>query len=349
MEQRFMKFPFKELFFREVEKAGGGMVNCHAHLDRAYTLTPEIWQQASALMEEKWILNREIKKRHTDESVQERITYCIEDFIRQGITACRTHVDADSVVGMLVVNAAAKVREKYKNRFTLQLVAHPLEGFLNADSTGFDHSKMDLFEEACAVCDVVGGLPSRDRTLAGGDKKHAEFLFHIAKNLGKDIDVHIDQENNPYEKDSEWFMDMIAQNNMHGRVTLVHAISVAAQEQNDRTRIYQKIADTQTNVTVCPKAAISMKQHKEKLAPVHNSIAQVDEMLNYGINVSIGTDNISDIFVPEDNGDLFEEVLMLASACRLYDLKKLAEIATINGQKTLKINTYAQKEALAEV
>lgn len=332
-----MKFPFKELFFMEVEKRGG-MVNCHAHLDRAYTLTPEIWKQASALMEEKWILNREIKKKHTDESVQDRLTYCIENFITQGITACRTHVDADSVVGMLVVNAAAKVREKYRGKFTLQLVAHPLEGFLNGDGTDMDEGKMKLFEEACVICDVVGGLPSRDRALMGGDRKHAEFLFSVARNLGKDMDVHIDQENNPLEKDSEWFLDMIAREGMLGRVTLVHAISVAAQVEADRRRIYDKMAESGTNVTVCPKAAISMKQHKDKMAPVHNSIAQVDEMLEHGINVAIGTDNISDLFVPEDNGDLFEEVLMMASACRFYDIEKLAEIATLNGKKTLKIH-----------
>lgn len=337
MEQKFQKFPFKELFFDQVRKTGG-MVNCHAHLDRAYTLTPEIWKQASALMEEKWILNREIKKKHTDESIQERLTYCIEDFLRQGVTACRTHVDADSVVGMLVVNAAAKVREKYKGKFTLQLVAHPLEGFLNEDATAQDKSKLELFEQACEVCDVVGGLPSRDRAMEGGDRAHAEFLFSVAQNLGKDMDVHIDQENNPNEKDTEWFVDMIEEKGMQGRVTLLHAISVACQNEEDRKRIYKKIADTGTNVTVCPKAAISMKQHKDKMAPVHNSIAQVDEMLDHGINVSIGTDNISDIFVPEDNGDLFEEVLMMASACRFYDIEKLAQIATINGAKTLKIN-----------
>jgi len=333
----FQKFPFKELFFDEVKKTQG-MANCHAHLDRAYTLTPEIWKQASALMEEKWVLNREIKRKHTDKSLQERISFCIEDFIKQGQVACRTHVDADSIVGMQVVNAASKVREKYKDKFTLQLVAHPLEGFLNEEASGFDKAKTDLFEEACEVCDVVGGLPSRDRALTDGDKKHAEFLFSVAKNTGKDIDVHIDQENNPEEKDTEWFLDMIEEQGMQGRVTLVHAISVACQSEKDRERIYRKIADTGTNVTVCPKAAISMKQHKDKLAPIHNSIAQVDEMLEYGINVSIGTDNISDIFVPEDNGDLFEEVLMLASACRFYDIEKLAEIATINGFKTMKIN-----------
>jgi cytosine/adenosine deaminase-related metal-dependent hydrolase len=334
---QFQKYPFKELFLKEVEKTQG-MVNCHAHLDRAYTVTPEIWKQASALMEEKWILNREIKKKHTDESIQERLTYCIEDFIKQGIVACRTHVDADSIVGMLVVNAAAKVREKYKGKFTLQLVAHPLEGFLNSDATDFDKSKTDLFEEACSVCDVVGGLPSRDRAMESGDKKHADFLLSVAKNLNKDLDVHIDQENNPLEKDTEWFLDKVKEQKMEGRVTLLHCISIAAQGEEDRKRIYKKLVETDTNVTTCPWAAISMKQHKEKTAPLHNSIAPVEEMIDAGVNVSIGTDNISDIFVPEDRGDLFEEVALLASSIRMYDLEKLAKIATKNGYKTLKLN-----------
>lgn len=333
----FYKFPFKDLFFAEVEKTRG-MANCHAHLDRAYTLTPAIWEQASALMEEKWILNREIKKKHTDESVQERMEYCIDGFIEQGIVACRTHVDADSVVGMLVVNAAAKVREKYRGRFTLQLVAHPLEGFLDGSAGNFDQGKMDLYEEACAVCDVVGGLPSRDRALAGGDRKHTDFLFSVAKNLGRDVDVHIDQENNPEEQDVKWFLDKIEEHGMQGRVTLVHAISVACQPERERRDLYKRMVDLGVNVTCCPKAAVSMKQHKDKLAPVHNSIAQVDEMMAAGVNVSIGTDNISDIFVPEDNGDLFEEVLMLASACRFYDIASLAKIATENGFKTMKLD-----------
>lgn len=323
-------FIFKELFLKKVAETRG-MVNCHAHLDRAYTLTPEIWEQSMALMEEKWVLNRDIKKKHTRESLIDRMTRAIDFFISQGIIACRTHIDADSVVGMLCVESAASVREKYKGRFTLQLVAHPLEGFLNADAT-------ELFERACAICDVVGGLPSRDRAMSGGDKKHADFLFSTAKNLGKDMDVHIDQENNPLERDTEWFLDKIAANGMQGRVTLLHAISVACQSEKDRQKIYKKILDTGTNITVCPRAAIGMKQHKDKIAPVHNSIAPVDEMLEAGINVSLGTDNISDLFIPNSCGDLFDEVSLLADAVRIYDLDKLVKIATQNGYKTMKLH-----------
>ncbi|MBU1992487.1 MAG: amidohydrolase family protein [Patescibacteria group bacterium] len=332
-------FAFKKLFLSEVDRLNVGMVNCHAHLDRAFTITPDIWKQASALMEQKWVLLRDIKKKHTPESLVERISAGLDMLIKQGVTACRTHVDADSIVGMMCVEAADRVRENYKGKFVFQFAPQPLEGFLNVDATGMDKGKMDLYEKACSICDVVGGLPSRDRALENGDRKHADFLMSVAKNLGKDLDVHIDQENNPYEKDTEWFLDMIAEKGMQGRATLLHCISVGAQAEEDRKRIYKKLVDTGTNVTVCPWAAIGMKQHKDKIAPLHNSIAPVEEMVEAGVNVSIGTDNISDIVVPEDRGDMFEEIILLASSVRLYDIEKLAKIATVNGHKTLKLTT----------
>jgi cytosine/creatinine deaminase len=174
--------------------------------------------------------------------------------------------------------------------------------------------------------------------MTNGDRKHAEFLFSVAKNTGKDIDVHIDQENNPDEKDTEWFVDAAANAGLEAESNLdSHDIGCMSQNGKTEKGYIEKIKGNDFNVTVCPWAAISMKQLKDKVAPVHNSIAQVDEMIEAGINVGVGNDNISDIFVPENNGDLFEEIKLIATACRLYDIKKLAQIATTNGAKTLKI------------
>ncbi len=332
-------FTFKELFFQEVEKSPSGIVNCHAHLDRAITLTPDIWEQSQALMEEKWILMRDIKRAYMDdpESFKKRLRIVLDDQIEQGVVACRTHVDADSIVELKVVKMMAELREEYKDKFTLQLVAHPLEGFTNDETLEHDPTKIKIFEEACDICDVVGGLPSRDRKMEEGDLKHMDILFGIAKNLGKDLDVHIDQENNPLEKDTEKLIAKTREHGYEGHVTFVHSISLACQSTEDRKRIIADLKDIGANVTVCPRAAIGMKQHIDKTAPVHNSIAPVVELLEAGVNVGLGTDNIADIFIPNTCGDIFDEVNLLADGVRLYNLKTLAEIATVNGQKTLKI------------
>ncbi|MCD6109409.1 hypothetical protein J7J83_01465 [bacterium] len=336
-------FIFKDLFFKEVAKKGIGMVNCHAHIDRAFTITEEMWSQAMDLMEHKWILMRDLKK--TEEyfnNMEERFDMYIRNMKEQGITACRTHVDADSIVGLRVVEIAAKIRDKYKTdgSFTLQLVPQPLEGFLNNDETDFDKSKIETYEKACEICDVVGGLPSRDRKLKGGngDKKHTDVLFSIAKNLGKDLDVHIDQENNPDEKDTEMILNKVLEHNYSGHLTILHGISLACQPEDYRKKIYELYKETGTNLTVSTRAAIGMTQLKNKTAPIHNSVAPVVEMLEAEINVSIGTDNISDIFIPNSNGDLWDEINMLADAVRLYDIEKLATIACENGHRTMKIS-----------
>lgn len=336
-------FIFKDLFFKEVAKKGIGMVSCHAHIDRAFTITEDMYNQSMELMEKKWILMRDLKKSEEYfETMESRFDMYIQDMKDQGIVACRTHVDADSIVGLRVVELAAKIRDKYKadGSFILQLVPQPLEGFLNEDETDFDQSKIDTYEKACEICDVVGGLPSRDRKLKGaeGDKKHADVLFSIAKNLNKDLDIHIDQENNPEERDTEMILNKVIEHNYPGHLTILHGISLACQPEDYRNKMYELYKETGTNCTVSSRAAVGMTQHKDKMAPVHNSIAPAVEMLDAGINVAFGTDNISDIFIPNSNGDLFDEINLFADAVRLYDVEKLATMACENGHRTLKLN-----------
>ena len=69
-------------------------------------------------------------------------------------------------------------------------------------------------------------------------------------------------------------------------------------------------------VAVCPSAALSMRQLDQFLAPVHNSIANVPEMLEAGMLVGLGVDNIADFYEPFVNGDMWIELRILQEACR---------------------------------
>jgi len=341
-------FLFKQLFLKEAEQikiaSGGkvkGFVSSHAHLDRAFTLGEDIWEQSMALMEEKWLLVNAIRKENASnpEKMKNRIRGVLDMMIAQGVAVFHTHADADLNTELSVVNALAELRDEYAGRLVLRFSAHPTQGFLNEAKTGHDLRKLEIFEKACAIADGVGGLPSADRKHASGDGdlKHLDVVFGIAKNLKKDLDVHIDQENNPLERDTEKLIAKVREHGYEGHVNFLHCISVAAQDKSVRSEIIKGIKDVGANVIVCPTAAIAMKQHDDKLSPVHNSIAPVPEMIEAGINVCFGFDNISDVYQPEISGDLWDEIKMLSSACRYYEPKKLAEIATINGYKTFKL------------
>ena len=117
----------------------------------------------------------------------------------------------------------------------------------------------------------------------------------------------------------------------------VHAISTSAQPKQYRSELYKKMADVGMAVSVCPGAALGMRQLDQFQSPEHNSIANVPEMLEAGITVGLGVDNVYDYYQPFIDADMWVELRMLMEACRFYDFDKLVDIATVNGRKLLSI------------
>ena len=318
------KWNLKQQLLDAVKQAGG-FVNCHAHFDKAFYITRNGLDKSLVDMEQKWLMSDDIKRSSTQEQIEERIKTALDILIEQGCKLTATFVDAYEAVGHKAIDAANKVKEEYKDKIKLLTITQPLGGLV-------DEKAKQLYEEITAKADIAGGLPSKDRP---NDKKNLDNLFAIAKNLNKKIHVHIDQENNPRERDTEMLIDFTKKYGYQGRVTAVHAISVSAQVKEYRERIYKEMADIGMGVVVCPSAALGMRQLDESQAPVHNSIANVPEMLERGITVGLGVDNVYDFYQPFVDADMWTELRMLQEACRFYDFEKLVEIATVNGRKIL--------------
>jgi cytosine/adenosine deaminase-related metal-dependent hydrolase len=306
-------------------KQKGGFVNCHAHFDKAFYITKEGLDKTMVDMEAKWHMSDDIKKKAKPGEVETRIRTAIDIMVKQGVKKCLSFIDAYSAVGHKNIDAALKIKKEYKNEINFLLATQPLGGLT-------DKKAATLYEEITAKADFAGGLPSKDRP---NDDENYDILFSIAKNLKKKIHVHIDQENNPKEKDTEKLIKYTLKHGYQGKVIAIHAISVSAQPKQYRDKIYRQMADAGISVVVCPAAALSMKQLDEYQAPVHNSIANVPEMLQAGITVGLGADNICDFYEPFIDGDMWMELRMLMESCRYYDYNQLINIATENGQKIL--------------
>jgi len=303
----------------------GGPVCCHAHFDKAYVITPETLQMTLDSMEVKWDLWKDIKAKYTHENLIERMSISAERLIAQGCTLARTNIDVDSTVKLLCIEAALEVKEKYKDQIEIQICSQVLEGAMTPESQKW-------IEKAASMVDVLGGLPSRDRPHQG---EHLDYIFSIAKDLGKTVDVHIDQNNDPDEKDTELLAKKVIEHGMQGRVNAVHVCSLAAQKDDYMLEVIKLIKEADMSVIVCPRAMLDGVQLREKMAPVHNSIAPVPQLVEAGVNVCLGIDNVHDYFCPFIDGDVFSELLFLIETCRFYDLDELVNIATVNGRKVL--------------
>lgn len=305
-----------KLEFLQMVHGLGGFACYHAHFDKAYLISLANLKLSQVDMQKKWELYRYLKENYTFDDLVERISRGLEAMIAQGVTHCRSLIDADSTVGLLPMKAALEVKQLYADRIRFELGVQPLQGVLDPDSR-------TQFAKACEMADVVGGLPSRDRPLP---EKHLDYILSLAKDLGKKVDVHVDQENNPFEIETEQLALKTIEHGMQGRVSAIHAISLAAKPRNVQERVVALMKDAGLRVIVCPSAALSMKQ-LELNAPLHNSIAPVPMLLEAGIPVCLGIDNVYDLFMPVVDGDMWFECRMLMEACRYYDLAKVAEVA----------------------
>ncbi|ACT57738.1 amidohydrolase family protein [Hirschia baltica] len=306
-----------EAKFRELVEERGGWANHHGHFDKAYLISPENLALGYADMEKKWELYRHLKENYTHEDLVERISRALEVVLQQGSKYCRTMIDADSIIGLKGVHAALEVKEAYKDKIKFEIGIQPLEGVL-------DERTQKQYVEACKLADFCGGLPSRDRPR---ESEHLDFIMKTAKELGKNVEVHVDQENNPYQTETELLALKTIEHGMQGRVYGIHSISVSCKDNSEQDRIIKLVKEADVGIVICPSAALSMKQLPMP-GPLHNSIGPYVKMKEAGVRVYLGIDNIADLFMPIVDGDMWTETRMLMEACRDYDLNAIADWAT---------------------
>ena len=306
----------KDFFLKRVREEGG--FRCyHAHFDKAYLINEDNMIRSQKSLQEKWKIYREFKENYTEEDLLKRMSKCVDNLLDQGVSYIRTFVDADSVVNQKCIDAGVKLKEKYKDIVKIDLAIQPLEGLE-------DKKSRDNFIEACKKSDFIGGLPDRDSS----HRKHIEMLFDLSIKLDKPIDIHVGQNNIPSEKETELVLDIIEEYNLKQKVSLVHCISLSCQEEEYVRQQAMRMKLLDVDVIVCPSAAISMKQNHSEFAPIHNSIAPINILLEEGVKVKLGIDNISDLFMPLVDGDLWFETRLLMEATRIYDFDKIISIVS---------------------
>jgi hypothetical protein len=74
-------------------------------------------------------------------------------------------------------------------------------------------------------------------------------------------------------------------------------------------------------------------------------MARILEMLDAGVEVKIGTDNICDVFVPSSDGCMLTEIKILSNAIRFYIMNVLAKLAT--GKKLNEMDKEMIRRSLA--
>lgn len=321
------KVPYLDLKKEILEKIkkNGGWVNAHSHIDRAFSVNKKNINFANTL-QQKWNLNNELKETSSLDDIYSRMALAVERMLEQNVTVLGTFIDVDAYVKDKAIKAAQKIRDTYKK--DLQIV------YINQVHYGvLEKNAREWFDIGAEFVDIIGGLPERDK---GREAEHIDILLSTAKSMRKMVHVHVDQFNDPDQKDTELLVDKTIEHGMQGRVVGIHGLSLAAQKKDDRERVYKKMKKANFVMVACPYAWIDSGRY-ETLVPFHNALTPIDELIPVGIPVAIGTDNIADIYKPLSNGDIWDELHLLIEAGKYYDIDEIVKVATVNGRKALGI------------
>ncbi len=305
-------------------KKNGGWVNAHAHIDRAYTVTKENIQFVNKYRHEKWKLNAEIRKTSTVSQIYDRMARATELFLAQDVSAIGTFIDVDPDVEDKAIRAAQKVRDSYKGQMTYRFINQASYGILTKETRKW-------FDVGVEFVDIVGGLVKAN---AGHENEYLDIIMLTAKAKKKMIHLHVDELNDPEEKETEWLAKKTIEHGMQGRVVGIHGISINAHPKVYREELYQLMKQAQLMMVACPMSWLNARR-SEVLTPTHNPVTPIDELLPHGIPVAIGGDNLYDIFMPFNDGNMWNDMRVLMEANRFYDADELVKIATVNGRKVL--------------
>ncbi|MFQ9121972.1 MAG: hypothetical protein ACLR5N_04910 [Haemophilus parainfluenzae] len=318
---------FKTFIRDEIIKKGG-WVNAHAHADRAFTMTPEkIGIYHNSNLQQKWDLVDEVKRTSSVDDYYARFCQSIELMISQGVTAFGTFVDIDPICEDRAIIAAHKAREVYKHDIILKFANQTLKGVIEPEARKW-------FDIGSDMVDMIGGLPYRDELDYGRGLEAMDILLDAAKSAALCVMCMWINSTLRKKKKLNSLCDKTIEHGMEGRVVAIHGISIGAHSKEYRYKLYEKMRQAKMMMIACPMAWIDSNR-KEDLMPFHNALTPADEMIPEGITVALGTDNICDYMVPLCEGDLWQELSLLAAGCRFPHLDAMVDIASINGRKVL--------------
>ncbi len=310
-------------------------IDPHIHLDKVL-VAGEVRPNRSGTLREAIEILWERKAGYTVEEIVRRAGQVIESAVLTGTTRIRTHVDVDTIGKLRPLEGVLAARERYRDLVDLEIVAFPQEGIVRDPGTA------ELMEEAVRMgADLVGGMPHHEASLEES-RRHIELCFAIAERHGRDIDMHVDETDDPASRTLEVLADLTVARGYEGRVTAGHTCALAAYPDRYARKVIEKLARARIHMITNPPTNL-MLQGRGDRQPVRRGITRVKELLEAGVNVAMGQDCVMDTFYPFGRADMLEVALITAHAAHMslpHEIETVFSMATTRPAAVLRLHDY---------
>lgn len=304
-----------------------GFVDPHVHLDKA--LTGDRTADAVAAVDLHAAIRavRQLKSNFTVEDVTGRARRGLEMGLAHGTTTARTHCEADRFVGQRAVQGVQAAARALAGQVDLQVIAFPQEGWFETPESIEDGAGSYVTQAIEGGLRIVGGNINA-RLWPSDSERQVDETFALAAKHGCDIDYHLDN----WDSADAFTLPYVAQKTIaqgwQGRVAVSHIASLA----------HVSNAVAANTIDLLKKADIQVC-----VLPTRMRLTRVLELMEAGVNVSCGTDNMRDPFVRFGDADPLKALLLLAQIThQLHNagLEKIWQTMTTNSARMLRLSKH---------
>lgn len=290
----------------------------HAHLDKALT-ADKVPNPKGDLMGaiEAWIDAAE-RGVFGLEEMTERAVEAIAKLMVNGVGFVRTHVnvgDSDpDLVHLRAVNAATA---RFAGRVDIQTVALMHSPLAGTDGAG---NRAALRAALEAGAGLVGGCPHLETDGAG----MIDVALAAAREFDVAVDLHVDETLDSGMLTLETLARKVIDTGFPNRVTASHCVSLSMQSVEVQRRVARVVAEAGISIVPLPQTNLFLQGWDHPTA-TPRGITPIPLLLDHGVTVAAGADNVQDPFNPMGRSDPLETAALLVMAAHVsadvaYDL-----------------------------
>lgn len=284
-------------------------VQPHIHLDKVGTL-PLLGRNSSGTLAEAIGILHRIKRSSSADDVAARAGTVIRQAVLSGTTRIRSHVDVDTVGGLTPLRGVLQAAREHADICDVQTVVFPQEGIIR------DPGAAELMDAAMREGgDVVGGMPHWEPDEQSA-REHIDICLRLAQRCDADVDMHVDETDNPASKTLAMLIDATVSSGWQGRVTAGHCCAMAAWDDEYASAVIARAAAAGLHFVTNPATNLLLQGRLDR-EPRRRGLPRIKEMLAAGLTVACGQDCVQDGFYPFGAADQLQVALILCHAAQL--------------------------------
>ena len=244
----------------------------------------------------------------TAADVKKRMEFSLRSAYVHGTCLIRTHLDSLAPQHHISFDVFDEVREEWKDKIALQAVAL---------------FPMDAMTDAAYFADLVAVVREKRGLLGGVTRMSADLtwqldmLFQAAAENGLDVDLHVDETDDPGAETLKAIAEAKLRNRFAGKVTAGHCCSLARQDDETAKRTVALVAEAGLSIISLPMCNMYLQDRYPGRTPRWRGVTLFKEFAAAGVPTAVASDNTRDPFYAY--GDL-DPVEVFREAVRILHL-----------------------------